>query len=201
MLLLFYAILHSQDSYIFLYITIVHFKITVITVLYCFLNMTKYIYLISYGWTFVFSPVWSLNIRAHFSWYTLAYISIWYDTGVECGMVNHRACISATLVDDVELFPTVALQIYIPAIFCLHSALSVFSMWVRLMVVYRFSAFPFDFCSMTLFFQKSLYLGHNYKHTYSLLLGLGINNIGDVYVFYISSYRGKCSSGNYSIFL
>ena len=29
-------------------------------------------------------------------------------------MVNHRVCISATLVDDVTLFPTVAVQIYIP---------------------------------------------------------------------------------------
>lgn len=90
-------------------------------IVFCVLNMPKYIYLISYGWTFVFSPVWSLNIHAHFSWYTLAHISIWYEAGVECGMVTHRVCISATLVDDVKLFPTVAVQIYIPTIFCLHS--------------------------------------------------------------------------------
>lgn len=47
---------------------------------------------------------------------------------MECGILNHRVCISATLVDDVKLSPTVAIQIYIPTIFCLHSALSVFSM-------------------------------------------------------------------------
>lgn len=41
-------------------------------------------------------------------------------------------------------------------------------------------------------------LGHRYKHTYSLLQGLGINNIGDI-CFYISRHRGKCSSGNYFI--
>ena len=79
-------------------------------IVFCVLNMPKYIYLISYGWTFVFSPVWSLNIHAHFSWYTLAHISIWYEAGVECGMVTHRVCISATLVDDVKLFPTVAVN-------------------------------------------------------------------------------------------
>lgn len=62
-------------------------------IVFCILNMPKYIYLISYGWTFVFSPVWSLNIHAHFSGYTLAHISIWYKAGVECGMVNHIECV------------------------------------------------------------------------------------------------------------
>lgn len=43
-------------------------------------------------------------------------------------MLGHRVYISAMLVDDVSLFPTVALQIYIPIVSCLHLALSVFSM-------------------------------------------------------------------------
>jgi len=67
------------------------------------------------------------------------------------GMLGRRVYISAMLVGNVNLFPAVALQIYISH--NILSTLGIVSLFnVSLVVVCRFSAFPFDYWGVTLLF-------------------------------------------------
>ena len=86
----------------------------------------------------------TLHILVHFPWCPFAHISIWYKTGVECGMLGHRACMSASVVDDATVSHSGYTNLHS------HDMWSVFDLVYLFHVSpfdgYQFSAFPFDFC-------------------------------------------------------
>lgn len=113
----------------------------------------------------------------------------------------YRVCISATLVGDVKLFPTVAVQIMFPQYFVYTSIVGLFdvSLFDGCLKIFCIS---FDFCSMILAFQKvCICISGTDINTHIHTFGSGNNNIGDIFVFIFQATEANVLLGNYSIFL